>query len=288
MTKIAFLGLGLMGRGMAHNLLQAGFEVTVWNRTAAKAQPLVEAGAQQAETPAAAATGADVIISIVGEDDSSRVVWAGPQGVLAGQLKPGALAIECTTISLEWVKTLHLLLSEAGLRFIDCPVTGGRGGAENGTLTLLVGAEAEVLAAAKPVFDAISERIIHFGPPGAGTAFKLLYNMLGAAMLVGLAEAIALAEKANLSMERVIEGLTSGFTASPGVKAFAQRMVDHDHDYVNFTAHWMHKDASYAIKMAADLGQAMPMSAVATQIYQLALSRGLGDKNLSVVVEALR
>ncbi|HMQ50793.1 MAG TPA: NAD(P)-dependent oxidoreductase [Anaerolineae bacterium] len=288
MTKIAFLGLGIMGSGMARNLIQAGFEVTVWNRTVAKAQPLVEAGATLAETPAAAASGAEVILSIVGDDHSSREVWAGPQGILAGQLKPGALAIECTTISLEWVKTLHLLLTEAGLRFIDCPVTGGRGGAEDGTLTLLIGADEEVLIAAQPVLEAISERIIHFGPPGAGTAFKLLYNMLGAAILVGLGEAIALAEKANLRMDKVVEGLTSGFTASPGVKAFAQRMVDQDHDYVNFSAHWMHKDASYALKMAADLGQAMPMSAVAAQIYQLALSQGMGEKNLSVVVEALR
>lgn len=288
MTKIAFLGTGIMGTGMARNLIEAGFDVSVWNRTRSKIEPLVEAGASPAETPAQAAAAADVIFSIVGDDHASRQVWLGPDGVLTGLIKPNAIAIECTTISLQWVTELHQTLTEAGLRFIDCPVTGGRGGAEAGTLTLLVGAADEVLAAARPVLDAVSERIIHFGPPGQGTAFKLIYNLMGAVHLAALAEGLCLAEKAGLDMEQVIEGLTTGFTGSPGVKAFAGRMADSDHDAVNFSARWMHKDAAYALTMAGDIGQAMPMSAVAAQLYQMALSQGLGEKNLSVVIEALR
>jgi len=288
MTKIAFVGLGIMGAGMAHNLLKAGYSLTVWNRTVAKAQPLVEVGATLADTPAAAATGADMIITIVGDDNSSRDVWLGPDGVLAGQPNPNAIAVESTTISLAWAQELHRAITKAGLRFIDSPVTGGRNGAEGGTLTLLVGADEAVLAEARPVLDAYSQKIIHFGPPGAGTAYKLIANLMGAVHAVALGEGILMAEKAGLNMERVIEGLTSGAVAGPLINAFAQTMVDNDHDFVHFSARWMHKDATYAVKMAHELGQAIPMSAVATQIYQMALSQGLGEKNVSVVIEALR
>lgn len=288
MTKIAFLGTGIMGFGMARNLIDAGFEVTVWNRTQAKAAPLIEAGATWVEIPAQAVTDADVIISIVGDDHSSRQVWLGQNGVVAGQFKPNAIAIECTTISLQWVSEQHQALTEAGLRFIDCPVTGGRGGAEAGTLTLLIGADDDVLAEAQPVLAVLSDKIIHFGPPGKGTAFKLLYNLMGSVHMVALAEGLCLAEKAGLDMSQVVEGLTTGYTGSPGVKAFAQRMADSEHDAVNFSAHWMYKDAAYALKMADEIGQAMPISSVSTQIYQMALSQGLGEKNLSVVIEALR
>lgn len=288
MTKIALLGTGIMGAGMAHNLLKAGYNVTVWNRTAEKTEPLVQAGATRADTPALAVYNADVIITIVGDDDSSRQVWLGPEGVLAGQPAANAIAIESTTISLGWVNTLHQAVKEAGLHFVDSPVTGGRGGAEGGTLTLLVGAEDDVLARARPVLDAYSQKIIHFGPPGAGTAYKLIVNMIGAVHATALGEGILMAEKAGLNMERVVEGLTSGAVASPLVKAFAQRMVDNDHDFVHFSARWMHKDAAYAVQMARDVGQAIPMSSVAAQVYQMALSQGLGEKNVSAVVEALR
>jgi 3-hydroxyisobutyrate dehydrogenase len=287
MTQIAFIGTGIMGAGMAHNLLEAGHSLTVWNRTAAKAQPLVEAGARWANSPAEAAAEVDVIISIVGDDEASREVWLGAAGVLSGQPKSNAIAIESTTISLGWVQELHQTLTRAGLRFIDCPVTGGRMGAEEGTLTLLVGAEAEVLAAAQPVLDAYSQSILHFGPPGTGTVYKLVANLMGAVHAVALAEGVLMAKKAGLNMERVVEGLTSGAVASPLVKAFAELMANGEHDSVHFSARWMHKDAAYAVKMANELGQAIPMSAVATQIYQMALSRGLGEKNVSVVVDAL-
>lgn len=288
MTRIAFIGTGIMGAGMARNLLRAGHDLTIYNRTAAKAQPLVQAGARLAPTPRQAVAGAEVIIAIVGDDQSSREVWLGEAGVLAGQPRPKAIAIESTTLSLGWVQELQRRVTAAGLRFIDCPVTGGREGAENGALTLLVGAEAETLAEVRPVLDTYSQQIIHFGPPGAGTAYKLVVNLMGAVHAVALAEGILLAEKAGLDMAKVVEGLTSGAVASPLVKAFAGRMVNNDHDEVHFSARWMHKDAAYALKMAMELGQGLPMSAVATQLYQMAVSQGLGQKNVSVVIEALR
>mgnify|MGYP001814403241 CR=1 FL=1 len=288
MTRIAFLGTGLMGTGMARNLIKAGYRVTVWNRTATKTDSLLAAGAAVATSPAAAVSNANVIVTIVGDDDSSRAVWLGANGVLAGSPHPNAICIESTTVSLQWIMELNRTLSQAGLRFIDCPVTGGRQGAEEGKLTLLVGTQNSVLDEARPVLETYSQKIIHFGPPGTGTTFKLIYNLMGATQLVALSEGLLAAEKAGLKIEPVLEGLTSGFTASPGVVAFAERMANQDHDFVNFSAYWMRKDTDYALKMYSQIGQAAPLSAVAAQMYQLAISRGLGAKNLSAVIEALR
>jgi 3-hydroxyisobutyrate dehydrogenase len=286
--KVAFLGTGIMGFGMAHNLLKAGYSVTVYNRTVAKTQPLIEAGASRAETPREAVAEADVIIVIVGDDDSSRQIWLGEEGVLAGSPKPNAIAIESTTLSLGWVRELQQTLTARGLRFIDSPVTGGKSGAENGTLTLLVGAEDSTLAAARPVMEVYSQEIIHFGQPGAGTAYKLMVNLMVAVQATALAEGLLLAEKSGLDMVQVVQGLTSGAVASPLVKAYAGRMVKAEHEQVNFSTRWMHKDATYALKLAAEMGQAMPTSAVAVQLFQLALSQGWADKNLSAVIESLR
>lgn len=134
MTKIAFLGTGIMGTGMIHNLLKAGYDVTVYNRTASKTQAFVDAGAARAVAPAKAVAGADVIIAVVGDDNASKELWLGENGVLAGPLQQNAIAIESSTLSLEWVRELGHILATNGLRFIDSPVTGGRKGAENSTL----------------------------------------------------------------------------------------------------------------------------------------------------------
>lgn len=288
MTNIAFIGTGIMGAGMVRCLLKAGHRVTVYNRTAAKVQPLLEAGAVQALSPGAAAADADIIITIVGDDHASQEVWLGREGVLAGRPKPGTIAVESTTVSLGWAHELHQALTAAGLRFIDCPVTGGRVGAENGALTLLVGAEEAALAEARPVLDAYSQEIIHFGPPGAGTAYKMVVNLMAAAQATALAEGLLLAGKAGLDLEKVIQGLSNGAVGSPLVRNHAERMVRSDHEHVNFSLRWMHKDAVYALQMAADQGQAMPLSAVAAQVYRLALAKGWGEQNMSAVIEGLR
>jgi 3-hydroxyisobutyrate dehydrogenase len=289
MTKIAFIGTGIMGAGMAHNLLQAGYQLTVYNRTPAKTEPLVQAGAQQADSPRQAVTAADLIISIVGDDHSSRQVWLGSDGILAGEPHPQAIAIESTTLSLSWVKELENIITETGrLRFIDSPITGGRKGAESGQLTLLVGAEADTLAAARPVMEAYSREIIHFGPPGTGTAYKLVVNLMVAAQATALAEGLLLAERAGLDLSQVLQGLTSGAVASRVVQAYAENMVRGSHEPVNFSARWLHKDATYALQMARELEQPMLMSALAGEIYRMAVADGLADQNASAIIEALR
>lgn len=288
MTTIALLGTGIMGAGMARNLLQAGYHVTVYNRTAAKTEPLVERGAAVAPSPAAAASGADIIISIVGDDNASREIWLGEAGVLAGQPKENAMAIECSTLSLEWVQTLHEILTARNLRFIDSPVTGGRGGAENGTLTLLIGADEATLEDARPVLESVSQTLYHFGLPGAGTSYKLIVNLMAAVQVAALAEGLLLADKSGLDLAQVAEALANGSVRSPLVQAYANRMHQGQHDEVNFSLRWMHKDASYAMKLAAQQGQAMPVSAVAHQIYQLAVDKGFAEQNFSAVIEGLK
>jgi 3-hydroxyisobutyrate dehydrogenase len=287
--RIAFIGTGGMGQGMARCLLAAGYDLVVCNRTAARAQPLVDAGAELALTPCQAAAGADVFISMVGDDGDSRAVWLGADGVLAGQPNENAIAIESSTLSPGWVRELAEVLKTGGLAYIDSPVTGGRGGAEQGTLTLLVGAEESDLARAWLVMDAYSQRIVHFGPVGAGTAYKLVVNLMVGVQAVALAEGLLLAERSGLDMDQVIGALTSGAVASPVVKAYAQKMAGGDHDEVaNFLARWMHKDMTYGVRLAFEVEQPVPTSAVATQVYQTLLARGLADKNVTAVIEALR
>ncbi len=287
MTNIAFLGTGIMGSGMAHNLLKTGYSLTLHNRTRSKAKPLLDAGANWAASPADAVAGADIILTITGDDESSRQTWLGKHGVLSGNLKPGAIAIESTTLSLAWVLELNQILTAAGLRYIDCPVTGGRNGAEQGKLTLLVGTDGETLADADAVLSAYSQEIIHFGAVGTATTYKLMVNLMVAAQATALAEGLALAMRAGLDMNLVIQGVSSGAVASRVVKAYAREMALGEHDRVNFSTRWLHKDAVYALQMASQIGQAMPMSAVAAQVFQMALDAGAADKNASAVIKAL-
>src|SRR3954447_25294059 len=199
MTKVAFIGLGRMGHGMAGRYLDAGFSVAVWNRSKAKAEDLIARGARWASSPTDAADGANAIVTMVADDEASRAVWLGKDGAAAA-MKPGSLAIECSTVSHQHALDMARELRGRGLVYIDCPVTGLPEAAAAGKLTLLVGAEPADLERAKPVLAPISTAIRHFGPVGAGTVYKLINNMLGAVQIASLAEGIAIAEQSGLDM----------------------------------------------------------------------------------------
>ena len=171
MKRIAFLGLGRMGAAMASRLLDRGYELTVYNRTAARAEPLANAGAKVAATARAACSGADAIVAMTADDVSSRAMWLGEDGALAAELAPHALAIECSTLSHDWALELAARVAQRGARYIDSPVTGLPDAAAAGELTLLVGAGAEDFEAARPLLDALAARVLHFGAVGAGTAY---------------------------------------------------------------------------------------------------------------------
>ena len=283
MTKVAFLGLGLMGRGMALNVLKSGHELTVWNRTAEKMHPLVDAGATAAATPAQAVVGAEVIVAIVGDDAASESVWLGDDGILSGAPAANAIAIESTTVSQGWMVQLGERCAEAGLRFLDCPVTGGPPGAESGQLTMLVGGAAETLAAVEPVLNTYSKRIYHFGPVGAGTAYKLIVNTIGAVQAVAVAEGMEVAKRAGLPLDMVADALGNGSVASPMTTYIAPRMAVGDHQDVRFAAKWRGKDAGYGVDMAHALGGSTPIFEYAADLFKRTIDAGLGDLNESAI-----
>lgn len=287
MQRIAVLGLGIMGGGIARNLLKAGYAVTVWNRTQAKAQPLVDAGAAWAATPAQAAANAEMVISVVGDDAASRSVWVGDDGALAA-MQPNAVALECTTLSIGWVRELAALAQTRGVRFVDAPMAGSKVAAAGGQLSLFVGAAPELFEEIRPVLATFAATIVHFGPQGAGAMYKLINNMIAAAHVTALAEGISIAEKAGLDMDTVLKTITSGAVGSPIVKMKAQAVVGRDHTDTHFALRWMHKDLTYALRAADDLGVPLPTAALNHELLRMAMQRGWADQDFAVVAEVVR
>jgi 3-hydroxyisobutyrate dehydrogenase len=249
MAKVGFIGLGRMGHGMAGRYLDAGFTVAVFNRSKAKAEDLIARGARWASSPAEAADGADAVVTMVADDEASRSVWLGKDGASA-KMKPGTLAIECSTVSHQHALDMARDLCGRGLVYIDCPVTGLPEAAATGKLTLLVGADAADLESAKPYLAPIGNVVRHFGAVGTGTVYKLINNLMGAVQIASLAEGVAMAEQAGLDMNLVAEALATGAVASPQVIRHSKRMVARDFSGASFTAALRYKDAAYAVKLA--------------------------------------
>jgi 3-hydroxyisobutyrate dehydrogenase-like beta-hydroxyacid dehydrogenase len=276
MAHVAFIGLGRMGHGMAGRYLDAGFSVAVWNRSKAKADDLIARGARFAGSPADAATSADAIVTMVADDEASRAVWLGPDGA-ATNARPGALAIECSTVSYQHALDLARDLRARGLVYIDSPVTGLPDAAASGRLTLLVGADAADLDRARPFLAPLGSPLRHFGGVGSGTVYKLINNLMGAVQIAGLAEGLAIAEQAGLDMKLVLEAIEHGAAASPQVVRHARRMVTRDFAGATFTAALRHKDAAYAMTLAEGLLPALPIGRAALQAYEQAMARAPDD-----------
>jgi len=260
MAKVAFIGLGRMGHGMAGRYLDAGFTVAVWNRSKAKADDLIARGARWASSPADAADGADAVVTMVADDEASRHIWVGKDGA-AIRMKPGTLAIECSTVSHQHALDMARELRGRGLINIDCPVTGLPQAAASGKLTLLVGADAADLDSAKPYLGPIGNVVRHFGAVGTGTVYKLINNLMGAVQIASLAEGVAMAEQAGLDMNLVAEAMATGAVASPQVIRHSKRMVARDFSGASFTSALRYKDAAYAVKLAETLLADTPLVA---------------------------
>jgi 3-hydroxyisobutyrate dehydrogenase len=289
MARIAFVGTGRMGIGMAGRLLDTGHDLVVHNRTPDRAAPLIDRGARFAPTPAQAAAGADAVIVMVSDDDASRSVWLGPDGVLAGAPTIDTIGIDCSTLSYDWVLELASAVREAGLRYLDCPVTGLPDAAAAGRLTLLVGADPAELEEARPLLTPLAGQILLFGPIGSGTVYKLLVNLMGAVQIAGAAEGMALAERAGLDLDLVARALASGQAASPQVVRNSRRMADDDHDQsVAFSGRLRYKDTAYAMRLAERLGVGAPFGQVALDGLDALLAAGLGDRNESSIIEVAR
>ncbi len=287
--RIAFLGLGNMGAGMAGRLIAAGHSLAVFNRTESRAMPFEKLGARIADSPRSAAQQADVIIGMTADDESSRAMWLGDCGALAAGNSPDALAIECSTLSHDWVLELAKLVRARGFRYVDAPVTGLPDAAAAGTLTLLVGAEPADLDAARPILTSLATRVLHFGAVGQGTAYKLMVNLVGAVQIASAAEGLVLAERAGLDLRLVADAITSGQAASPQVVRNVRRFVvgNHGND-VNFTPALRLKDIDYALRLAAKVGIDCAFGNVAADVYRKLCESGFGRDNESRVIDGLR
>jgi 3-hydroxyisobutyrate dehydrogenase len=284
--KVAILGLGTMGAGMAKNLLSAGFTVAVYNRTRARAEPLGAAGARIAVTPADAARDADVIITMLADENASRATWTGNDGALTAA-KPGAVLIESSTVTPKWIAELAGLATARGLDLLDAPVTGSRVQAEAGQLIFLVGGAAAALERARPVLAAMSKDIVLLGASGSGARMKLINNFLSGVQIASLAEGLAWIERSGLDREQALKVLRNGAPGSPLISAISARMVEANYD-VNFLLSLMDKDLRYAAADADTLGIDLRTAASAETRFSDAAKAGHGDQDMSSVIEPLR
>ncbi len=289
MAKIAFLGAGMMGQPIIRNFLRGGHAVTVYNRTLDKARPLEALGAVLAPTPKEAATGADVIISSLTNDDASKVTWNGPDGALQAEPKPGAYAIEMSTVSLTWVSELNELAKARGLHFLDCPVAGRPDVAEAGQLKVFAGGSAADVDALRPVLDAISKSVMHVGGVGRGITFKLIYNVMGAIQVAACAEGMQACEAAGIDIAVAAEGFSTGATGSPHVARHSRYMAENSHeDPVQFSGSMRIKDMAYGIQLIEDAGGQSVIGHAAKQVFEQMVELGMGDLNDSELIDTLR
>jgi 3-hydroxyisobutyrate dehydrogenase len=284
--RIAFFGLGLMGSGMARQLLKSGFPVTVFNRSREKATALATEGAMLAECPRNAATGADFVVSMVADDGASRSTWLGDQGALAGA-KRGAVLIESSTLTVGWVGELAATATACGCELLDAPVTGSKTHAAAGELNFLVGGSPVALEKARPVLEAMSRSMIHIGPTGSGALLKLINNFLCGVQAASLAEALALIERSGLDSAKALEVLTTGAPGSPLVKTLSARMVERKYAPM-FLLPLMAKDLTYALDEGKKHSVELVTAAAALELFQHALDAGAADTDFSAVVEQFR
>jgi 3-hydroxyisobutyrate dehydrogenase len=284
--NVAILGLGTMGSGMAANLLKVGFPLSVYNRTRTKAQPLIDAGARSASTPAEAVKDASVIISMLADDVASREVWLGENGALAAAKKT-AILVESSTVSPAWIAELAKQAEQRGLDLLDAPVTGSRAQAEAGQLSFLVGGKDTTLEAATPVLQAMSKEIVHLGPIGSGAKMKLINNFLCGVQVASFAEGLIWIERSGLDREKALSILKAGAPGSPLLGAISARMVSQNYT-VNFLLKLMTKDLLYAQNEAELSNVDLKTAEVARSLFAAAIDQGFGDQDMSSVIEPLR
>ena len=282
MQRVALLGLGTMGAGMAANWLAKGFGLTVWNRTRARTQALADKGARVATTPREAAEGADCVFAMVADDAASRAVWLGDDGALAGA-KTGAVVVESSTLTPDWVRELAGRARARGCVFLDAPVGGSRQAAASGELRFFVGGDAATLDKARPALIAIGSKIDLLGPAGAGATWKLINNQLIAAQVAALGEALDVARKAGFRPVQISSLILNGAASSPIVKMKLPSMLNGDYDEPDFALSLMLKDARYAAALAQSLGAPADLVSGAVKAFARAEAKGLGAKDIAAV-----
>ncbi|HKF78853.1 MAG TPA: NAD(P)-dependent oxidoreductase [Candidatus Dormibacteraeota bacterium] len=282
-TRVGFVGLGLMGLPMARRVLRAGFRLTVHNRTAAKAAPLVAEGAEQAATPAEAAERSDIVITMVTDSPDVEAVVAGEHGLLAGAA-PGTTWIDMSTISPEVTRRLGAAAAAGGVECLDAPVSGGPPGAEAGTLSIMAGGRREVLDACRPLLQVMGTTIVHVGDLGAGQVTKACNQMVIAATLAGIAEALVLGARAGVEPALIREALMGGYAGSRLLEVHGERMIKHAFQ-PGFFVRLHDKDLHIVIDMARSLAVSAPVTAVAAQHFNALVADGDGELDNSAMVK---
>jgi 3-hydroxyisobutyrate dehydrogenase/2-hydroxy-3-oxopropionate reductase len=285
--KVAFLGLGVMGFPMAGHLAKAGHEVTVYNRSPAKAQAWVaEFGGKAAATPREAAAGADVVCACVGNDDDLRSVVLGSDGALAG-MKAGAVFADHTTASAAVARELYAAAREKGLHFVDAPVSGGQAGAQNGVLTVMCGGDPAAFDAARPVGLAYARAFTRIGDSGAGQLAKMVNQVCCIGVIQGLAEAVAFGQQAGLDMNLVLDVIGKGAAQSWQMDNRGKTMVADQFDF-GFAVDWMRKDLGLVLDEARRNGARMPVTALVDQFYADVQDMGGGRWDTSSLIRRLK
>ena len=284
--RVAVLGLGLMGSGMARRLLGAGFPLTVYNRSADKAASLVADGARLAESPRDAAAGAEFVVSMVADDGASRGVWFGEHGALS-EVSPGAILIESSTVTTGWINELADAARAKEIELLDAPVTGSRTQAASGELNFLVGGSESALETARPLFAAMGRSATRVGPTGSGALLKLINNFLCGVQAVSLAEALAVIERAGLDRQIAMQILSNGAPGSPLLKTLSARMTARDYT-PHFHLALMRKDLEYSLKEAGERGVHLSTAQSALEAFERAVASGRGMQDVSAVVEPIR
>jgi len=283
--RVGFIGLGIMGGPMAAHLLAAGYELTAWNRTAAKAEPLAAAGARVAGSPAEVAAASEVTFTCVTASADVEAVVLGPGGVIEGAT-PGSIVVDCSTIAPATARKVHARLAERGVAMLDAPVSGGDVGAKAGTLAIMVGGDAETFERALPVLRAIGKTIVHVGPPGAGQVVKLCNQVAGGLNLLAMAEAISLCRRSGVDPAKMLEVVSAGAAGSWMLQHLGPRAVAGDFA-PGFMVDLMQKDLGLVLEAAHETHTPLPGSALVRQLFEMLQARGRGREGTQAIVEAL-
>lgn len=291
MAKVAFLGLGVMGFPMAGHLAAKGHDVTVWNRTASKAEAWVArhggtSRGHRAASPAEAAKGAEFVMACVGNDDDLRSVCVGPDGAFAG-MTPGSIFVDHTTVSARITAKLAAQAATTGIAFVDAPVSGGQAGAENGQLSIMCGGDPADYARAEAVMASYARICRLIGPSGAGQLAKMMNQICIAGLMQGLSEALAFGQKAGLDGEKVVEVISQGAAGSWQMVNRHKTMLADQFDF-GFAVDWMRKDLGICLETADEIGARLPVTALVDQFYKDVQLMGGGRGDTSSLIRRLR
>ena len=283
--RVGFIGLGIMGQGMAHNLLKAGFEVTVWNRTRSKMDEFLEAGAGGAESPADLARDCDIIITCVSDTPDVEAVILGDDGVIHG-IQEGALVVDCSTISPHATQAIAGRLAEKGAHMLDAPISGGSEGAAEGTLSIMVGGDGAQVERAMPALEAMGKAITHVGDNGAGQTVKLVNQILVVSNMLGVAEALLFAQAGGLDLEKALEAVSQGAAGSWMLSNRGPQVLERDWR-PGFTIDLQQKDLRLVLEAADEMGTPAVATSLIFQLYRTLQHAGLGHEGNHALVKAL-